>query len=745
MSGILSILFLSILQEKSPAGEGIIRRGEFGVPILSASSQPKAFFLLGRALAEDRLWQMELSRRSARGKLSEILGPTAFASDRDILRRSYTDAELEAMVNAMPTPVRRAWEEYANGINATIRIRTAARTLPPNYKDLGFLPKPWSTVDSAAIAVTLARRFGGGGAGELRNYALYQYLQSQPKAKDKRIEVLNDLAWFNDPRAVTTVLPEDDRINPRPVFPLPTRAQTEAHLASLPPTSLLELAGAAMAATLEDSQVLAEQLSIATQLGSYAVAINGNKSKDGRARLLHAPQMGFTTPSVVHESTMEAPGMRVKGMTVPGVPTYLIGRTPNFAWTLTTGVADIEDIFVSKLEGENEYLSGTTKRPLQTVRFRVKVKGEADREVVQWRTHRGPVLLLSRSSKAVYSLQSSFAGKELKGYSDVYSFYGRALDRASFDRVVAGIPVNFNVFFADRRGNIGYRYSGLVPLRAPGVDPRFPVPDEPQNEWRGFLPPSQMPHVHNPRGGMIANWNNKPVSWWPNGDTPAWGRLFRNTVLLRALRQPKVGYEDLLGVTKAISNGDQASDLAFLPVLRLALASVQTPGAKAIRDWDGRFVTGSVGANLYQRFIAELRVRLFRPMIGNLTNDGLFRQAIQPSLILNALESQTEIDWLDGQNRLVVVREAFAEVERGFASTPMDRWGLPARTITFGTLTIPFSDRGTYLQVTDWGRVPHSVNVVIPGNAESGPHAFDQVGLGAEFRLKPMAPWPGGG
>ena len=95
-----------------------------------------------------------------------------------------------------------------------------------------------------------------------------------------------------------------------------------------------------------------------------------------------------------------------------------------------------------------------------------------------------------------------------------------ALDKAT---------VNFNCFYATSKGDVGYRYTGIVPMRSPSVDPRFPALASKENDWTGKWP---MPRVENPRSGLLANWNNKPVSWWPNSDTPVWGRIFRNTELL---------------------------------------------------------------------------------------------------------------------------------------------------------------------------------------------------------------------
>ena len=175
---------------------GSIERSPFGVPKIVAATPDRAFFLFGQAVAEDRLWQMELSRHVAQGRVSAILGQPGLASDRNILRRAYTQAELEKQFAALPENVKRSFRAYAEGVNTTINARKAGGTLPPGYADSGIQPEPWTPIDSCAIHVMLCRQFGAGGAGELRNLALYQYLLGRP-IRDRVLDVLDDLAHLD--------------------------------------------------------------------------------------------------------------------------------------------------------------------------------------------------------------------------------------------------------------------------------------------------------------------------------------------------------------------------------------------------------------------------------------------------------------------------------------------------------------------------------------------------------------------
>jgi penicillin G amidase len=173
----------------------IVVRDDYGVPMVRAAGWDDAFRGLGRAVAEDRLWQMETSRRTASGRMAEIVGPAGLPADQETRQSGYTQAELQGMFDALPDNARAAFTAYAEGVNDTIRARTQAGTLPKGYAESGLAPEPWSVLDSCAIGVMMGRLFGTGGAGELRNLALATYLQSQP-CKPRFLDVFDDLGWL---------------------------------------------------------------------------------------------------------------------------------------------------------------------------------------------------------------------------------------------------------------------------------------------------------------------------------------------------------------------------------------------------------------------------------------------------------------------------------------------------------------------------------------------------------------------
>lgn len=719
--------------------------------MLRAATSNEAFRLMGQAVAEDRLWQLEMSRRTSLGQMAEVLGPSYIASDQATLSKQYTPDEYAAMLDEIPRNTLEAWQAYVAGINDTINRRIDTKTLPEGYAANNFEPRPWTMMDTQAVMVNLTRQFGQGGAGELRNYALVQYLKTRPTIKDRVLDALDDLAWSNIPDSPTTVSKRDDLVAfPPKIFDF-SRTDSENHLKNLPPTNLLELAGSIRLASMEDQKLVAEANSVAYKTGSYAVVVSPRRSATGKAMLLTAPQMGHTTPSIVHEVAFDTPDLKVAGMNVPGIPGVIIGYNPNAAWGFTSGVADLEDIFVSPLKEGNTYLHQGVETELEQVKFTLKIKGQPDKEVIQHRTAHGPVLLKSVGSKAVYSLRSSFWKKEVISTAALFDLYS-AKSPADFSQFAAKIPVSFNLFFATNKGDIGYRFCGRVPLRAKGIDPRLPTLDTSENQWQGFVQPYQMPRADNPESGLLTNWNNKPVAWWPNGDTPVWGKYFRSTNIAYHLQLPKLTPDNVTDIVKSNATEDFMTYTAFWPTVLwglsggFSLTGVSADAKNKAYKYLGENTEGSIAPTVIFETISQLRKELFLDTLGNFTSDALFTQVLQPDVIISALEGKTKINYLGERNKVDIIRISFIKASESLASSrgqSIETWGYKAPALRYpGQDPVLYSNRGTYIQFTQFGQFwPTAKSVAAPGVSESGPNAFNQVLLARSWQFKVMWGW----
>lgn len=733
----LSLLAAAVLFQTPSAP---IERDTFGVPHVLASSLDQAFFHAGYAVAQDRLWQMEMSRRVSRGRMAEVMGAGSVNSDRDVLMTGYTDEELQQQFEGMSPKARQVMIAYAEGVNAWMKEATAAGKLPEGYAKNGFSPEPWTTLDSVAIAIRLYQTFGQGGAGELRNWALLMYLQARPN-KEQALDVFDDFLWENDPASPTTVLASDDPLakNP-PKFPKRTRAATEKHLGLLPKATLGELLPAIRVASREEPTLIAQVNGVLYKSGSYAIVVAPQRSLSGRPMLLSAPQMGHETPSVVHEMSISCPEYQAVGMNVPGVPGIAIGYGPEIAWGLTSGVADTTDIFFSRLGDDGRYFYGQEQRGIKRIERTVKVKGGEPRTVAVQRTHMGPIIATSAAGKAIFSQASSWWMREMESYESMLEM-PMAKSVEDVNRSLRHATVSFNAFFALKNGTVGYRYVGAVPRRAEGTDLRLPTPGEPGFEWNGMIPFEQMPHVTNPKSGLILNWNNKPVSWWPNMDTPTWGRLFRNETLNQTMVKPKFALSDLELAAWTIARRD-ANLLQIVSRGQAAVARspFEKPEVESLRaafaGFDGSMLDGSVPSRLAVGYFDALREELFMGTTGNFLNMNTFRTVAQASVTLQALEGKTKTNYLANRTRDQVQRAAFERM----AGRVTDQVGYrPTQILVPGEPSIPYNNRGTFIQVVDFALGgPSGRSVNSPGVAESGPHSRDQAVLARQWTYKPM-------
>lgn len=725
---------------------GTVTRSDYGVPHIKAANLDEAFELAGYAVAQDRLWQMETSRRIARGQMSEVFGSRSLASDMETLKLGYTDEELQGQIDASGTLLKKVYDAYARGINRYIDDATKLGTLPEGYTKNNFKPRPWSPVDSAAIAVMMSQRFGSGATGELRNNVALTYLKTQP-CRGQLLDVVDDVAWQNDPNSPTTVHKEDEGQCKPIAFPTFSRADTEKQLAELPMVNLVEAMGAIKLSAKEEEREIAMINGAPYKVGSYAVVVSGTRSALGTPLLMSAPQMGFTNPSVVHEMVIETPELKVCGLDVPGMPGVLIGYTPKFAWGLTSGVADGQDVFVSHITAGDSYEYGRETRKITRIDRTIKVAGQSDRTITTTRTHFGPVILESKSTKSLYSQRSVFFNRELKSMAAMLELPMK--NSASEIQTLAGhIDLTFNLFYATNSGDIGWSYCGAMPIRAKNIDPRLPTIGRPENEWQGTVQIAEHVRVLNPKGGIITNWNNKPVSWWPNLDTPVWGNIFRVTNLNNALPKAKLTPHDLEHAAWTIARMDDATCNAFLPdmqamLTKTRLGETEKQAAQYILGWDGLEVEGSQGAMIYEAWIAELRREIFKQHTGNFLNDSAFELVMQPSLIQKALAKKTKFPYLGKRTKDEVLLNSYRKAIASLAKNgPVPSWRFSAWGIKWPNGNgFMYGNRGTFIQIVELTKQISGRTVNPPGVAESGAHAHDQTALAQGWLWKNSVTW----
>jgi penicillin amidase len=573
----------------TPPGQSVapvpvrILRDEWGVPHIYADDLGALFFGYGYTVAQDRLFQLEMMRRSVWGTVAEVLGPAYLNFDRDTRQLGYTRADLEARMAALAPDYRTMLTGYAQGVNAYITeaLNAPAAKLPAEFNEVGFQPELWSAADVAQIFVgTMAARYSDL-TMELRNAAWHQEL-TRTFGEEQGQVIFNDLLWMEDPNAVTTIAPTDTWSGAagRTTGAVPAGVQAVA----------VQDAGA------RDADVAAlTALNLPSKGGSNAWLVGGSRSTDGSAILLGGPQMGWYLPGYVHEVGLHGAGFDMVGSTTTGYLPILFGHNGQTAWTSTAGVGDVVDVFVEKLDPQDptRYLYNGQWQTMTARTETIKVKGAADVQATFYRTVHGPVMAVDSANRVAYARARSWEGLELESMAG-WIDQTRATTWAEFQAAGERMALTISIYYADRAGNIGYLYTGRYPVRHPAQDPRLPTPGTGEREWQGFVPARKNPRVLNPAAGYIANWNQQPARGWANPDhyTP-WGSADRALELSSYLEAlPRIGRDDAAALIKHASFVD-VNQRYFRPQLLDAIAQVNPDdarlqqAAKYLAQWNG--------------------------------------------------------------------------------------------------------------------------------------------------------------
>jgi penicillin G amidase len=551
------------------------------VPAVHGATERDAWFGAGYAVAQDRLVELELFRRSTEGRLAAVLGKSRLASDIVARRDFYTRAELNRQLRGLPAALRARFDDYAAGVNAWLaRVAADPSLRPRELALLGLVPEKWTAVDSAAIGVQLARTVPSGDGHELENWRALRSLGAKRFAK-----------WLplRQKSATSTVPAASGRF---PSQPGRTRRDEKRGFA----------ASRKFLSKLKPPKAVA---TAAARGGSFHYAFRG---AGGSSYLFTAPQLGFSIPELFVELEVHAPGLDVRGVTAPGIPVIAAGHNGRVAWGITSGLDDDDDLYVERLAGKERYRfkGRTRKMSCRTETFQVAGAKSTKRRFC--RTVHGPVQL-RQGKRTAYARRYAIWGKEmgtLNGLADVNA----ARSVADVRRAVAKVTWNENLLAADDAGHIGWWHPGNLPLRPKRWDERLPLPGTGQAEWRGLLPFSKHPQAIDPAQGYLANWNNRPSVGWTNGDAPApetnEGDLNRATFLdglvKAAVANPSL--DALRGVERAAGTTAQQRPLLDAR-LRAADAAASGP-AKSVLDtivaWDGSYdregANGSVGAGV---------------------------------------------------------------------------------------------------------------------------------------------------
>jgi penicillin amidase len=469
------------------------------------------FAAMGYAVATDRLWQAELYRRQARGRLAEIFGAGAEMAHlkTDIFMRTigYTEAQLEAGFAALNQDTQQMVLGYVAGFNrriGEILADPSLSLLPFEFaaltRQLGtpVLPEPWTPTDILAWYAILQRNFDPEAldTGQLDNLGLIQYLQQIAADENQAWGMFEDLRWTNDADAATYFDP-----GRRPCRRCPAFAG-----ADLAPEVLAHTA-ASISAERKEIFAALERLNARVRMGSYAWVVSGEHTQSGNPILYSGPQMGFSVPAIVTEGSLRGAGIEISGMTIAGIPSIIIGRTPHHTWSMQVGHAHTTDYYLDTT------LDGITLDRTETI----GVAGGEAVTIPVFHSAYGPVISPLPLNPATYAFSGAnpivswryaHQGHEfmaMEGFLDL----ARAGSMDEFGDGIEKLAVSQHFCYADQEGNIAYWMSGRNPQRFAG-EWRLPQgsPGIGPSDWvAGELVPRSTDR--NTPEGYYGGWNNK--------------------------------------------------------------------------------------------------------------------------------------------------------------------------------------------------------------------------------------------
>jgi penicillin amidase len=555
------------------------------VPRLRGASLEDALSALGFMHAQERFFQMDLTRRSAAGELAALVGPRALPADR--AQRPYELRRRAAAWLARLPAEHRSWlEAYVRGVNAGLSDLRAA---PPEYLLLRERPEPWTAEDSLLVA-----------------YAVCMML-SENQRYEKPLAVMRAAL----PTAVYAFLtPSTTRFDRPVVYPRDDRSGGYVPMA-IPDARVLDLRE--LRAPDPDRRVVDSPLAVP---GSNQWAAGASRSARGDALLANDPHLQLKLPNTFYRAELYWPGHAVRGAGIPGLPGILIGASGTLAWGATVSYADQSDWIVVEVDEHDagRYRTAEGLARFGTATYEIAVAGVADPERLEVRTTQwGPVL------------DADGLGRPLVLEATWLAEGGMSLDVLELmraDSVARGLAVvsrwagpSLNWMLADSRGAIGWGFNGPVPRRS-GFDGSVPEPrSDGTRRWSGFVPlPSVGPHAQ-----VLFTANQRTL---PHDEAVTLSRLW-----MRPLRARRIG--ELLDANARFTESDflamqlDTRAQGYEPIRDLVLEVVPAGEADAglawarrtAETWNGYAEADTAGFRLMQGFYRVLLERALAPLL----------------------------------------------------------------------------------------------------------------------------------
>ena len=565
-----------------------ITSDRYGIPTIVAHSRLDAMLALGYVTARDRLWQIDILRRRAAGRLSEILGKRALSVDRRQRTIGFARA-AKAIVANLPEDQKEILHSYASGINAYIK---AAKVLPFEFLILRYRPEPWAVEDSILIILNIFQELTGDSEEDERMLSIM--------AASLPPEVVDFLTPDTDD--YTTVLLGGKNAH-RPIRPIPIKALTSIRH------------------TLSPTDKKTGVVRMQPRIGSNNWAVAKSKTSDGRAIVANDMHLGLSVPNIWYRAALRYGDVDISGVALPGTPGVVAGSNGHVAWGFTNIGGDFLDLVRLELNPENpdEYKTRAGWKRFEVANETIRIKGDKTVDHPVKLTVWGPVSETALMGQRV-AMHWTALEPQAVDIGLLYIDKAETLEDAIHVMNRSGGPP-LNAAMADNTGRIAWTYCGRMPVRKGFDGASSKSWADGKIGWEGYIPPDDLPRVIDPPAGFLVTANNRTLGTdYPHVIGHNYSNSYRAYRISERLSEmDQITEEDMLQLQ--LDTTSQFYD--FYQQLALSVltneAIVNEPELKAVRRhieaWSGKAEVDSVSFGVLVHFHQRLATDVFTPFL----------------------------------------------------------------------------------------------------------------------------------
>lgn len=679
---------------------------EFAVPHIYAGNEADLYYTMGYVHAQDRLWQMTLSQIAAEGRFAEFFGEELVPFDKYQRTLGFWKMAQKLEREVLSDQERAVLQSYSDGINAFIEENS--NRLPVQFALTGIEPIKWEPTRTLAIIRMMGWELNMSWWSEVT----YNYLKAT--LPEEKFEELR-LGWGD---GAPTTLNDDESIN------LTTAALMPMLQQEIDKRALLEAEG--------------------THVGSNAWVLDGSKTNTGFPMLAGDPHLGLDMPGKWYEMHLNLNGKNLSGVSIAGIPGIVLGQNEEMAWTFTNIMADDTDFFLEKVDSEDRgrYVSDSSNigelvfTPFEKVQEIIKVK-DGDEQSFEIRyTKHGPVVSDIYPSQDLvddhvismqwtgYELSNEFRTLYQINWANTFQDFKDALTHF-------GVPGQ-NFMYGDKEGNIAMYSTAKLPIRT-GDKITLRRGWEPDDDWQGFIPIEEMPHIVNPEKGWIANANNKlgtdnythyiSTFWEPPS------RIERITEQLTS--KETFTQDDVIELQNDSYSSFAAKNTpVIIDIIRNQTVYDFSLALSYLENWDFKYDENSTAASIFDVFFMNLTENTLKDEFGEAAYENFVVHELIPVRTItdflqdssfffddvNTIETETKEDMV-----LKSMQEAILFLSDSLGSEPFEwRWE-QLHTITFKP---PF-----FSLAAEDSAAPAALKMIVDNVLSKGPYPVKGHGM----------------